>query len=95
MKKLLLAIVFIVGCEDECEEFEIPDPPYGDNYDDYSTSETTSGELRCWNTHTYTYYCQDDRYRSITYSKTDCCANKGITFGVWDKTEDTSDCIGE
>ena len=74
--------------EEECEWYDFPPPPYGDDFDDFSTYEGSD----CYFTVTYRYYCEDGRYRSFTYSKghNDCCSN---LHDPWETSEFTSDCI--
>ena len=70
------------SCDSLCPDE--PDPKYGTNYDDYSTYEGDD----CYQSNTYTYYCYNGRYRSVTYTKVECCDS-------WEESEYTSSCIGQ
>lgn len=85
MKKLsffLLPLIFLTSCEDFCPKE--PQPKYGNNYDDYSTYDGDD----CYVSNTYTYYCHNGRYRSITHTKVECC-------DTWEKNEYTSGCLSQ
>ena len=68
MKKLILIIsllaVTFVSCKKECN---FPVAPYGtpDNVSEYHSSSGSSI--------TYTYYCRNFKYVSVTYTQTDGC----------------------
>lgn len=79
MKKLILiATIFMslamVGCKKE--ECKAPAAPYGtpDNYSWYNGSN--------FNSVTYTYYCLNGKYVSVTYNNTEGCR--------WDRSDYTS-----
>tara|TARA_Y100000996_G_C22108180_1_gene472792 strand:+ start:11 stop:343 length:333 start_codon:yes stop_codon:yes gene_type:complete len=84
MKKtfyILFILLFIFSCDDYfCPDQ--PSPKYGDDYDDYSTYENDGYE-----SNTYIWYCENDRYRSVTYTRLDYCSE-------WEDSEYTSNCIG-
>lgn len=57
-----------------------PGPPYGDPDD---RSIYASGD---YESVTYTYYCYDGQYRSVTFTRTDACSD-------YERSDYTSDCI--
>ena len=83
ISKIIFPILFIFfGCERLCPDE--PDPKYGNNYDDYSTYDGDD----CYQSNTYTYYCHNGRYRSVTYTMVECCDS-------WEESEYTSSCINQ
>ncbi len=79
MKKIIILLVIIavfVSCREECN---FPPAPYGtaDNVSEYIS--------RGYNSITYTYYCYNGRYTSVTYTNTESCR--------WESSYYYSNCI--
>jgi hypothetical protein len=70
MKKQILSAIIIaltftmVGCKKECN---FPVAPYG------SPDDVSEYHSNGYNSITYTYYCKNFKYISITYTQTDGC----------------------
>ena len=78
--KILILPILFISCD--CDDDE-PNPPYGNDYDDYTTYDGSE----CYKSISYIYYCENGRYRNISYTRSECC-------GVWEESTYTSDCIG-
>lgn len=86
MKKIIsvlivLSLIFLTSCEEGgifCPS--VPSPK--GNPDDTSTYDGGGG----YKTVTYTYYCLDGKYQSITWTRTEKCSS-------WEKSTYTSSCI--
>ena len=87
MKKLIIILTVLLGTLflTSCEEGGVFCPgvpsPTG-TPDDITTYDGGGG----YKTVSYTYYCLNGKYRSITWTRTEKC-------GSWAKSEYTSNCI--
>jgi hypothetical protein len=73
---ILVAIAMLPSCKKECN---FPPAPYG-TADDVTEYVSTG-----YNTITYTYYCYNGRYTSVTYTNTESC--------IWEESYYYSTCI--
>lgn len=81
----LIAMAFLISsCECGFSEGRgsVPGSPFGTPDD---KSEYVSGDYKSV---TYTYYCYNGKYQSVTYSSLEKCED-------WEKSTYTSDCIGQ
>ena len=73
---ILVAIAMLPSCKKECN---FPPAPYG------TPNDVTEYVSTGYNTITYTYYCYNGRYTSVTYTNTESC--------IWEESYFYSTCI--